>query len=171
MNLFEIVFNGQLVPGAQLAVVQSNLGRLFQADEQRLALLFSGRRLVLKTHLDAAAAEKYRSTLERAGALAQVVQMVAAQPAEHTAEPAQAARPGRLSVVPRDVYMAAFEQVDAPVLDLFAAGSELQDPKPPVDAPALDLSQLSLAPVGADLGQTPRAEAGPVPNTSHLSLS
>ena len=174
MNLFEIVFNGQLVPGAQLAVVQSNLGKLFQADEQRLALLFSGRRLVLKTNLDAAAAEKYRSTLERAGALVDVVQIASSQAAEQMPEPAQAsqaAKPGRLSVVPRDAYMAAFEQVDAPALDLFAAGSELQDPKPPVSAPALDLSQLSLAPVGADLGQIPRAEAGPAPDTSHLSLS
>jgi hypothetical protein len=174
MNLFEIVFNGQLVPGAQLAVVQSNLGKLFQADEQRLALLFSGRRLVLKTNLDAAAAEKYRSTLERAGALVDVVQVASTQTAEQTLipmPPPEAVRPGRLSVVPRDAYMAAFEQVDAPALDLFAAGSELQDPKPSVSAPALDLSQLSLAPVGADLGQIPRAEAGPVPDTSHLSLS
>lgn len=174
MNLFEIVFNGQLVPDAQMAVVQSNLGKLFQADEQRLALLFSGRRLVLKTNLDAAAAEKYRSTLARAGALVEVVPMASAQTAEQAPEPvqpAEAVKAGRLSVVPRDVYMAAFAQVDAPALDLFAAGSELQDPKPPVSAPALDLSQLSLAPVGADLGQTPRAEAGPVPDTSHLSLT
>ena len=174
MNLFEIVFNGQRVPGAQLAVVQSNLGKLFQADEQRLALLFSGRRLVLKTNLDAAAAEKYRSTLERAGALVEVVPMASAQTTEQAPEPAQpveAVKTGRLSVVPRDVYMAAFAQVDAPALDLFAAGSELQDPKPPVSARVLDLSQLSLAPVGADLGQIPRAEAGPVPDTSHLSLT
>jgi hypothetical protein len=174
MNLFEIVFSGQLVSGAQATVVQSNLGKLFQADEQRLALLFSGRRLVLKTNLDAAAAEKYRSTLERAGALVEVVPMASASPAEQAPGPAPHAEThpaGRLKVMPRDVYMAAFAQVDAPALELFEAGSALQDPKPPVSAPALDLSQLSLAPVGADLGQIPRGEAVPAPDTSHLSLT
>src|SRR5476649_860679 len=53
VNLYEIVFSGQLVPGAQLERVQANLAKVFQADAQRLALLFSGRRLVLKNNLDA----------------------------------------------------------------------------------------------------------------------
>ena len=75
MKMYEIVFSGQLVPGAQLDRVQANLAKLFQADAQRIALLFSGRRLVLKNNLDQAAAEKYRSTLERAGAKADVVEM------------------------------------------------------------------------------------------------
>ncbi|HXR02669.1 MAG TPA: hypothetical protein VN798_20035, partial [Pseudomonas sp.] len=70
MKLYEIVFSGQLVTGAQLDRVQANLAKLFQADAQRIALLFSGRRLVLKNNLDQAAAEKYRATLERAGARA-----------------------------------------------------------------------------------------------------
>ena len=76
MQRYEIVFSGQLVPGAQPDLVKANLAKLFQADAQRIALLFSGRRLVLKNNLDDAAAEKYRSTLERAGAMAQVVSMV-----------------------------------------------------------------------------------------------
>ncbi|MEK1907520.1 MAG: hypothetical protein AAAB13_17215, partial [Pseudomonas sp.] len=70
MSLYEIAFAGQLVPGAQLELVKENLARLFQADEQRIALLFSGRRIVIKSNLDAAGAEKYRATLERAGAVA-----------------------------------------------------------------------------------------------------
>ena len=167
MNLYEIVFSGQLVPGAQLDLVQSNLGKLFQADEQRLALLFSGRRLVLKNNLDAAAAEKYRSTLERAGAVAEVVAM----PGEvESAVSAPSSGPGRLQIAPRDVYMAAFVEVDAPDLELFEVGSDLQDRKPAPVAPALDLSLLSIAPVGSDLGQAVEQQSVRVPDISHLRL-
>ena len=64
MARYEIAFSGELVPGAQLEAVQANLAKLFQADAQRIAQLFSGRRVVIKNNLDEAAAEKYRSTLE-----------------------------------------------------------------------------------------------------------
>src|SRR3990167_2416478 len=75
MARYEIAFSAQLVPGAQLESVKANLAKLFQADEQRLALLFSGRRIVIKSNLDEAGAEKYRATLERAGALVEVCNM------------------------------------------------------------------------------------------------
>ena len=39
MARYEIAFSAQLVPGAQLELVKANLAKLFQADEQRLALL------------------------------------------------------------------------------------------------------------------------------------
>lgn len=167
MNLYEIVFSGQLVPGVQADLVQSNLGKLFQADAQRLALLFSGRRLVLKNNLDAAAAEKYRSTLERAGALAEVVAMSAAVEPQGSATSAER---GRLQVVPRDVYMAAFIDVDAPDLQLFDVGSDLQDHKSAPLAPSLDLSGLSVAPVGSDMGQAIEPQTVRVPDISHLRL-
>lgn len=169
MKLYEIIFSGHLVPGAQLEKVQANLGRLFNSDAERLELLFSGRRLVLKNNLDVNAAEKYRSTLERAGALVEVVQMPSA-PSYADVEPEPAPQPGRLQVVPRDVYMAAFAAVDAPDLQLFDVGSDIQDRLPAPSAPAMDLSKLSLAPAGSDLGQLPKTQAGSVPDTSHLSL-
>ena len=68
MSRYEIAFSGQLVPGAQPELVKANMAKLFQADAQRIAQLFSGRRIVIKNNLDAAGAEKYRVTLERAGA-------------------------------------------------------------------------------------------------------
>ncbi|MGP6218772.1 hypothetical protein ACQUYL_28110, partial [Pseudomonas paraeruginosa] len=75
MSRFEIAFSGQLVAGARPEVVKANLAKLFQADAQRIELLFSGRRVVIKNNLDAASAEKYRSVLERAGAIALVSEM------------------------------------------------------------------------------------------------
>jgi len=82
MSRYEIVFNGQVLPGAQLERVQANLSKLFQADAPRMALLFSGRQIVLKSNLEAIAAEKYRATLARAGALVEVRALAASEPLE-----------------------------------------------------------------------------------------
>ena len=185
MARYEIAFSAQLVPGAQLESVKANLAKLFQADAQRLALLFSGRRIVIKSNLDEAAAEKYRSTLERAGALVEVCvipeeieeielapppePVAAAAPIQPAAAPVQGA-PGRLKVAPRDEYMAAFVGVDAPDFGIAPLGDDLQDDKPDVDAPPLDLSQFSLAPVGSDMGEAKKAPAGPPPDISHIKL-
>jgi len=186
MSLYEIAFSGQLVPGAQLEPVKANLAKLFQADAQRIAALFSGRRIVIKNNLDAAAAEKYRSTLERAGALVEVrpmaveieeVELAPPPTAESAparplgaAEAEQAATPGRLQVAPRDEYMAAFAEVEAPDFGIAPVGSDLQDDKAEPQAPDLDLSQFSLAPPGSDMGQAKAQLAGPPPDTSHLKL-
>lgn len=172
MELYEIVFNGEVLPGAQVELVRDNLARLFQADEQRLALLFSGRRWVLKSNLERAEAHKYRATLERAGAQVSVVPMALdVEEIEMTALPGDGGTgQGRLEVEPRDVYMAAFSAVDAPNYDLAEPGSDLQDPPEPPQAPALDLSALSLAPPGSDLGQQVAPPAPPAPDTAHIKL-
>lgn len=185
MSLYEIAFAGQVVPGASPDQVKENLARLFQADAQRIALLFSGRRIVIKSNLDAAGAEKYRATMERAGALAivqplQVEEVTlapppAAQPVAAPAPvaPAQAA-PARSAasakVIPRDEYMAAFSDVEAPDFGIAPIGADLQDARPEAQAPQVDLSQFSLAPVGSDMGQAKTAPAGPPPDTSHIKL-
>ena len=178
MSLYEIAFAGQVVPGAPLEQVKANLARLFQADEQRIALLFSGRRVVIKSGLDAAGAEKYRATMERAGALAIVqalqVEEVEMAPAPAPAPAAQAAAPARSGgsarVIPRDEYMAAFSDVEAPDFGIAPVGADLQDAKAEAQAPAVDLSQFSLAPVGSDMGQAKAAPSAPPPDTSHLKL-
>jgi hypothetical protein len=186
MARYEIAFSAQLVPGAQLESVKANVAKLFQADEQRLALLFSGRRIVIKSNLDEAGAEKYRATLERAGALVEVVNLELQQDVEEielaappqdfapvaTATPVASAEQavGRLQVVPRDEYMAAFTEVDAPDFGIAPLGDDLQDDKPEPQAPALDLSQFSLAPTGSDMGEVKKAPSGPPPDISHLKL-
>lgn len=183
MARYEIAFSAQLVPGAQLELVKANLAKLFQADEQRLALLFSGRRILIKGNLDAAGAEKYRSTLERAGAVVEVaciddaveeIELAPAPAAAPAVAPARvvaaSAPEGRLQVTPRDEYMAAFAEVDAPDFGIAPLGDDVQDEKPQASAPPLDLSQFSLAPPGSDMGEAKKAPAGPPPDISHLKL-
>ena len=73
-------------------------------------------------------------------------------------------------MAPRDEYMAAFSEVDAPDFGIAPVGADLQDAKPDAEAPRVDLSQFSLAPVGSDMGQAKADAAAPPPDTSHLKL-
>jgi hypothetical protein len=184
MPRYEIAFAGQLAPGAQLDAVKANLAKLFQADATRIALLFSGRRMVIKNNLDEAGAEKYRSILLRAGALVEVRSIVedieeielapppAAEPESDFVSAASAPAMGgrRLKVLPRDEYMAAFSDVDAPDFAIAPLGDDLQDEQPVAQAPPLDLSQFSLAPAGSDMGEIKAVPAAPPPDISHLKL-
>lgn len=182
MSRYEITFSGELAPGAKLEHVEANLARLFQADAQRIALLFSGRRIVIKQDLDHAGVEKYRQAMARAGAIAEVRPMPVeveeielALPREDAAPTAPTRIPVAtghkpLKVAPRDEYMAAFVDVEAPDFGVAPVGADLQDARPPAKPPAVDLSQFSLAPAGSDLGQRRRASDAPVPDTSHLKL-
>lgn len=182
MSLYEIAFSGQLLPGARLEQVEANLSKLFQADAQRIAQLFSGRRIVIKQNLDFAAVEKYRQAMERAGAQVEVRPMpvdveeieLAPPPVEEPAAPSTAApgiTPPPLNVTPRDEYMAAFVDVEAPNFGIAPVGVDLQDTRAPVQTPALDLSQFSLAPLGSDMSERRRATDLPAPDTSHLKLA
>ena len=188
MSLYEIAFSGQLLPGAKLEQVEANLTRLFQADAQRIALLFSGRRIVIKQNLDFAAVEKYRQAMERAGAQVEVkpmpvdveeIELAPPPAATPSAPPASTApatarpgeTPGALKVTPRAEYMAAFSAVEAPDFGIAPVGVDLQDARPEPEAPRVDLSQFSLAPVGSDMGEMPRAVDGPKPDISHLKLA
>ena len=132
MSLYEIAFSGQLLPGARLEQVEANLSKLFQADAQRIAQLFSGRRIVIKQNLDFAAVEKYRQAMERAGAQVEVRPMpvdveeieLAPPPVEAAPAPSEsAAAPQSLKVAPRDEYMAAFVDVEAPDFGIAPVGA------------------------------------------------
>jgi hypothetical protein len=183
MSRYEISFSGELAPGATLEQVEANLARLFQADAQRIALLFSGRRIVIKQDLDHASVEKYRSAMARAGAIAEVRPMpvaveeieLAPPPTEEPVTAAQASAapttPPPLKVTPRDEYMAAFVDVEAPDFGIAPVGADLQDAQPEPKAPSLDLSQFSLAPVGSDMGEQSRSKDAPIPDISHLKLA
>lgn len=180
MSRYEIAFSGELAPGATLEQVEINLTRLFQADAQRIALLFSGRRVVIKQGLDFASVEKYREAMARAGAIAEVRAMpvdveeieLAPPPQEPAAPRANAgSTPPPLKVAPRDEYMAAFVDVEAPDFGIAPVGADLQDSRAATPAPALDLSQFSLAPVGSDMSERRRASDVPPPDTSHLKLA
>lgn len=180
MAIFEVVFQGEVQPGTEVAEARARIGQLFQVDDRQLDMLFSGRRIVIKQGLDEAAADKYRQAIERAGARCEIQLMGAAppqptaqRPAAQQSETVPAPRPSAAGSgsAPRDEFAAAFADVEAPDLPLAPLGADMQDSYPDYVPLPIDLSALTLAPVGSDLNQLPRAPAPPAPDTGHLSLA
>lgn len=175
MAAFEVVFHGRVRPEVAPEQARARIGQLFQVGERQLDVLFSGRRIVIKQGLDQAAAEKYRQAIERAGALCeiQVMDEGASADAPPPSTPSAAAQPEQRRVetlAPRDEFMAAFSDVEAPDLPLAPLGADMQDSyaeHAPLD---LDLSAFSLAPPGSDLQQLSSPPAPTAPDTSHLSV-
>lgn len=176
MAIFEVVFHGQVRPGVDAAQARARIGQLFQVDDRQLDVLFSGRRIVIKQGLDEAAAEKYRQAIERAGALCEVQPVgtvqrasptppVASHPSPATATPVPERGP-----VPRDEFMAAFVNVEAPNLPLAELGADMQDSYRDYAPLDIDLSAFTLAPVGSDLEQLASEPPPAAPDTSHLQI-
>jgi len=69
---YEIAFSGQIADGADLEQVKQNVARVFKADDQRLAQLFSGKRVMIKREVDALTMAKYRGAFEKAGAVCEI---------------------------------------------------------------------------------------------------
>lgn len=180
MARFEIVFQGQVQPGMPEDQARARIGQLFQLAGEQLDTLFSGRRIVIKQGLDEAAAAKYRKAIEHAGALCSIEAMT--MPDAQLSEPGTASQPtpvpqaGAASdvhgkrLVPRDEYMAAFADVEAPDFEIAPLGSDMQDDYEDVTPLPFDLSALSLAPAGSDLGQLKRELPDIVPDTDYLKL-
>lgn len=66
---FDIYFSGQFMPDQEEALVRQRVGALFKASEQQLAMLFSGRTILVKRGVDIDTASQYRVAFRHAGAL------------------------------------------------------------------------------------------------------
>lgn len=180
MAEFQVVFQGEIQPGVDAELAQAAIGQLFQLSDANLQRLFSGKRIVIKQGLDAPTADKYRQAIERAGALCAVEPMadattpVQADPAPASAQSAAPSEttsaPKGKKLEPRDSFMAAFSEVDAPDFDIAPVGSDLQEQYRDYTPLDIDLDALSLAPVGSDMGELKQDLNAEVPDTSHLKL-
>ena len=64
---FDIIFSGEITTDFPMAVVKQKVASLFKLDTSRVEQLFINGQVALKQNVDAAAAEKYRSVLAKAG--------------------------------------------------------------------------------------------------------
>ncbi len=65
---YKIVFDGTLMPGAEMERTKDNLASLFKSERQKIDALFNGSSVALKRDLGREEAEKYQSVLQAAGA-------------------------------------------------------------------------------------------------------
>ncbi|MDH5425710.1 MAG: hypothetical protein OEY29_12005 [Gammaproteobacteria bacterium] len=174
-NTFEVVFNGVVIDGYDAAETRAKIGKLFNADEAKIARLFSGNSVVIKKDLDEATANKYIGAFKKAGAHAVVRNTAAATekataPAAAVAPPAQRAEPAAPAVTSStsvfehsgeaSEHVTAAPQTqlnlnsnpDLSELSLRENTGNLVDPSEEVPEASFDLSEFSLAEAGADIG-------------------
>jgi len=169
---YQVIFSGKIIEHADLDMVKANVARVFSMPPDRIEKLFSGRRLVLKKELDQATAERYRATLQRAGALCELVDTAATVQAQTTAEPnppgtevAEAATEdsalsmaevGITLVKPAEIVEA---NINTSGIDMADVGITLIESTPVPDA-NIDTSDIEMADVGITLIEsTPVADA------------
>jgi hypothetical protein len=71
-QLYDIFFAAQLIEGFEEATVRQNIARLFKANDETLEKLFSGKPQLIKRGVDKAAAIKYKTAMQNAGAVARI---------------------------------------------------------------------------------------------------
>jgi len=188
-QLFEVAFSGQISEGANLEEVKARVGKMFNADDAKLAQLFSGNRIVIKKNIDQATAAKYKTALNRAGAECEISspggEAVAAQPAAvtpATAEPAAKSAPisteyetsydGEVAPPPRtDPLGISGDQIEDLAVSIAPVGSELQDEYKEPEKPDIDITGFDIAPVGSDLSEAKKEQEPPPPDTSGITLA
>jgi len=187
-QLFEVAFSGQVSAGASLGEVKARVAKMFNADDAKLAQLFSGKRIVIKKNIDRATASKYQTALNRAGAECEVAAMAGGAPAQSAAtravdQPAAAAKPaaavqvetgdyGEVPPPPQlDPLGISADEIEDLQATIAPVGSELKDDYREVEAPEFDLAGLDVAPVGSDLDTAPKKPDPPPPDTSGITLA
>ena len=188
-QLFEVAFSGQISDGANLEEVKARVGKMFNADDAKLAQLFSGKRIVIKKNIDQATAAKYKTALNRAGAECEICSSGGGEPAQQPAAAAPAAEPVASAAAPPPTeYESSYDGDVAPppktdplgitgdqIEDLAASiapvGSELKDDYREPEEPDIDITGFDIAPVGSDLSDGKKEPEPPPPDTSGITLA
>ena len=176
---YRLVFRGELLEGQHSAVVKKKLAKSLNLDEERLAVLFSGKAVTLKKDADTPTATRFQGLFKEAGARLRILPISEDLPSGGGPDPAPtspagpsaangatAARPAvRPAVRPAP---SANEQGEP---ELLPVGSDVlsSDERPLVAAVEIDTSHLKVQ--GAQfVGMEESAqEAGP--DVSHLSVA
>lgn len=186
-ELFEVAFSGQIRDGAELNEVKAKVGKMFKADEAKIAHMFSGKRVVIKKNLDKEAAAKYANAFKNAGARCEVRSMSGDTPQMKAASPAAPPKPKSAtldidytSVQDMSAVVAPPPQVDPlgitgdQIEDLPATiapvGSEMQDAIKEVPEPSINISGFDVAPAGSDIGPKKKEGDPSPPDTSGMAI-
>lgn len=176
-DTYKLVFRGEVLEGQHPAVVRKRLGESGSFDDAQLDKLFSGRPVVVKRAADTAVAARIQTVFRKAGARLRVLPVdtdgsaaapppVAESPARADNAPAGATAlellpPGSDLLRASERRQQVPREVDTSSLSLQGATFTVADPAPAPQGP--DLSHLTVAEAGADLGGGSAAPVEPVP--------
>ena len=148
----DVFFRGDIVAGENLPEVRERLQQLFNADDQQLQRLFSGRPVAIRRDLDREEGKRYQIAMYKAGAQVELRPVKAE---------AQQQGGGDTHEDDDDISLAP---IGADMLN--------KDERAAQSAVEVDTSALSLASLGGDiLKENEKTHIEPVTvDTSHLSI-
>lgn len=173
--MYQLIFRGRPLEGHSADDIRPKVQKIFNAGDEKMAQLFSGKPVVIKNHCDKATALKYKKVFEQAGA-----ELIIRQPnsdsTNETASEQPPAKPepvdyGDVPPPPQTTPIATMpsEELNASIRPI--DGSYLVDEAPePEPFDMSDVEGISLAPVGSDLGVEKHEDLPPPPDTSGLTL-
>lgn len=94
---YEVVFQGETFPGANVGAVKAALGRLFDQAPAAIEHLFAAGEVVIKNDLSREAAERYQAEMSRCGAVARIRRMPGRDPTREIPSIGKASFRGPLS--------------------------------------------------------------------------
>lgn len=171
-TLFDVTFSGQLAPGASVEVARARLRNLFHLDDERAALLFSGRRVVLKRAVDEQTARRLLAAFLAVGALAEMEPLEALETIFAAPPPPDSESP------PGPTAAADSAPVAAAAFDAGLTPDPLAEPTAALDADQradrlaapTPSAGLALAPPGSPLDEIDERVPIPFPDISGLQL-
>ncbi len=189
-ELFNLVFSGELVKGAQVDAVKANLAKMFKLAPAQIEKMFSGNAITLKKNVDAETGRKLRAKFKQAGIVCrlesfsataqaatptnQVREQALDKASEKTQQQSKAAETSQ--AISQSSNVATFEapakasskQAESVAVNTVQpAANEIQS-----EAQQASQSALTLAPVGADVleGYDP-PEPPPPPNVDAITIA
>ena len=178
----DIFFRGDIVPGQNILDVRERLKKLFNADEQQLQKLFSGRPVAIRRNLDREAAEKYREAVFNAGAMVELRPVKTAATSAGTGStdhkgPSRAKAALQLSqAIAHDQVVEAEEAEGEDVAGFSIApiGADMlrEEDRQVIDPVEVDISDLAIEDMSGDILQdSEKKHVDPVEvDISHLSV-
>ncbi len=88
---YQVLFYGEIAPGADLEEVKDNLAKAFKADRDQIEALFTGQKKVVKKNASRQAGLKIKRIFESAGAVCVVISQVYKDNRPEDVQPEQAA--------------------------------------------------------------------------------
>lgn len=172
---YRVVFEGQIAEGFSIGMVKKNLAKLFKADAERIATIFSGQAVVLKRNIDHPTALKYQAALQKAGA---ITALKTASGSKESPTDAASSAPSAAAAqsVPATQSSETTESDNNTQSDwsIAPAGSELlrANERRQYEEANLDVSHISIASSFMSFdGDSDEASNTTVPDTSHISVA
>jgi hypothetical protein len=165
---YDVYFRGEIVPGADEAVVKAAIAKIFNADNAKLNRLFSGKINTIKKSVDKATAAKYQHAFKKAGAKAVIT--VAKVDSGSSISESKTTAP--LSRAPLSVSQASVPQTIEVNWDVLPSGSDLLTPVERRNIPDADIdtSAIKMLPPFSET-EIEEKVAPLAPDTSHLSIA